>query len=156
MKATNILILILVILTFASCRNRSRIVTVTETKTVVVERIDTVLVFVGDSTRDVRPLTPKDLSLGFEHVVKNDLATVTIVFDAQTNEMTTDLVVHDREETVQAERTTETSTRERNVVRNVEVVRRPWWHTLLIGLGCFLAGFYVAMVRQSFTPTRIR
>jgi hypothetical protein len=148
-KFSYVFLLCLTLLFITSCKNKTKIVTVTETTTVVVERIDTVIVIQGDSTRDVKVLTPIELSTGFVHTVKNDLAKVVISFDAQSGELTTDLVVEDREVDVKMERTTTTTEkkRERSVVTEKPRQRGLWWKIPLLCLACFFIGYGVAIFR---------
>lgn len=143
-----ITLILLLVLSLASCRNRSKIVTVTETNTVITERIDTVVVIKGDSLRDVLPLSPIDFTKGFTHKIEKDIATVNITFNPETNELTTDVVIPDKEVEVEMERKTEVNERKRDVVRTVERPKRPWWHTLLLCAFFFAFGYFACSVRK--------
>jgi len=149
-KFSYVFLVILTLLLFTSCRNRTKLVTVTETETVIVERIDTVFVLQGDSIRNVKPLAPIDFTKGFTHTVNHDLATVVITFDAEAEELITDVVVHDRDVEVEMERTTTTTERKKERVVTVEkpTIRGLWWKIPFLCVAFFFIGYGVAIMRR--------
>lgn len=142
MKSIKILIMAaLAAIFFSSCKNKKEIITVIEKETVVVERVDTVIVFKGDSIRNIQPLS---LSKGLTHEIKHDLAIIRIEIDTASGELITDVIIKDREETVQIERTTTQresfSQTVNESVKPCDCPRGLWWKIPLLCIVSFIIG----------------
>ncbi len=150
-KLSYVFLVILTLLSFTSCRNRTKLVTVTETETVVVERVDTAFVLQGDSIRDVKPLAPIGFAKGFTHTVNHELATVVITFDAEAEELVTDVVVHDRDVDIEMERTTTTTEKKKERIVTVEKpsIRGLWWKIPFLCIAFFFIGYGASIMRNS-------
>jgi hypothetical protein len=141
MKQLSLITVAIAAIFLSSCKNKKEIVTVIEKETVVVEKVDTLIIFKGDSIRNIQPLS---LTKGFIHEVKHDLATIRIEIDTSSGELTTDVIISDREETVQIDRTT---TKKESFNQTVNESVKPcdcpsglWWKIPLLCIVSFIIG----------------
>lgn len=125
--------MILGIVVCTGCRTKEVIVEKWSERTVEVLKIDTVVVVEGGHISEVTPLSL--LGHGLVHKIEHDLADIHITIDTLKNTLRTDIIVHDREVEIEAEKITTTDrewTREQSTKKPTK--RVSWWVWLLIGI----------------------
>lgn len=123
---------ILAIVVSTGCRTKEVIVEKWSERVVEVVKIDTVVVVDGGHISEVTPMSL--LGHGIVHRIDHDLADIHITIDTLKNTLRTDIIVHDREVEIKAEKTTTTDrkfTREQSTKKPTR--RVSWWVWVLIG-----------------------